>query len=158
MIELKDAIEISRIISKTPEERIPLILSTLEKADLQIEGFEELEEWKMIHELNAIIDLNDFMTAFVEKFGDKLSEGYYTVPTQDFSSFCEEQKLRPAPVRRWLAKKGIIEHVDEKGGKISYTKTKKVEGKATRCVIIREDWNNTENKEETDNGCKDKNT
>ena len=45
-MELKDAIEISRILSKAPEERIPMILSVLEKAEVSIEGLEELEEWK----------------------------------------------------------------------------------------------------------------
>lgn len=138
-MELKDAIEISRIISKAPEERIPMILSVLEKADVTIGGMEELDEWRAFKDMNAIVDLDEFMAALEEKFSSRLDGGRYKIPTGDFGDFCKEHKLKPTPVRRWLAKKGIIE-TSKDGEKTNYTVPTTIDGKHLRCVLVNQDW------------------
>lgn len=138
-MELKDAIEISRIISKAPEERLPMILSVLEKADVNIGGLDDLEEWKAYKDMSAVIDLGEFMEFFEKKFKDKLDGGRYRIPTGEFSEFCRERKLKPTPVRRLLARKEIIETCTE-GSKTSYTIPVNMDGKRLRCVVVKEDW------------------
>jgi hypothetical protein len=149
-MELKDAIEISRIISKAPEERLPMILSVLEKAEVSIDGLDELEEWKTYKDMNAIVDFGEFMEAFKKRFAGRLDNDRYKVPTAEFGEFCKEQKLKPTPVRRWLAKKDIIE-VGTDNGKINYTVTATIDGKTMRCVVVKAEWDKegSDRKDET---------
>ena len=142
-MELKDAIEMSRILSKAPEERIPMILSVLEKAEVSIEGLEELEEWKAYKDMNAVMDLGEFMEELEKKFAERLDGGKYKIPTADFSEFCREKKLKPTPVKRLLAKKGIIETVTD-NGKTGNTIPTRLDGKLTRCVIVKKGWESKE--------------
>ena len=146
-MELKDAIEISRIISKAPEERLPMILSVLEKADVSIGGLEDLEEWKAYKDMSAIIDLDEFMASFEKKFKEKLDGGRYRIPTGEFSEFCRDRKLKPTPVRRLLARKGAIETCAE-GSKTSYTLPVNIDGKRLRCVVVKADWKECDHSEE----------
>lgn len=44
MLSIKEAIEISRILCKAPEERLAMILAVYEEAGIIISGLEELEE------------------------------------------------------------------------------------------------------------------
>lgn len=134
MIELKDAIEISRILAKAPQERLPMILSVFEKAELTIEGLEELDEWRL-REAAAIVDYEEFERSVIKKFSKQLDDGKYIIPAADFTEFCKEMKLNPAPTRRWLAKKGILESSVTKD-KTNYTIVQCVNGKNTRCVVL----------------------
>lgn len=147
-LEIKDAIEISRILSKCPEERIPMILSALEKADVTIDGLDQLEEWKAYKDMTCIIDLDDFLKALKEKFSGRFKDGFYKIPTAEFGEFCKELKLKPTPVRRYLAKKDLIETGTDKG-KTNYTMTANIDGKVRRCVVIREEGGNNEAAEES---------
>ena len=138
-LDLKDAIEISRILCKAPEERLPLILSVLGKAEVNIEGLEELEEWKSYKDMSAVIDLGEFMEELEKKFPERLDGERYRIPTADFSEFCREKKVKPTPVKRLLAKKGIIETSTD-NGRTGNTVPTRLDGKLVRCVIVRKDW------------------
>ena len=140
-MELQDAIRISKILCYAPDERIPLILSALEKADVYIDGLEELEEWKTYKDMNAIVDLSEFMESFEDRFGNHLIDGKYRVPTAEFKEFCREHKLKPTSVRRWMARRGIIQAA-RSGEKINYTIPERIGGKIMRCVVVKEDWRN----------------
>lgn len=133
MMELKEAIEIARIISKAPAERLPMILSVLEKVSITIEGLEELDEWRL-REMAAIVDFEDFKKSIKEKF-TKQPKGKYIIPAVEFTEFCKEHNLNPSPTRRWLAKKGVIEINTEKG-KTNYTVNQYMNGKPMRCVVL----------------------
>lgn len=133
-MELKDAIEIARIISKTAEERLPMVLSVLEKADVTIEGLEELDEWRL-REMAAIVDYEEFKQSVIKRFSEQSDGGKYTIPAADFTEFCKEMKLNPSPTRRWLAKKGILESSVTKD-KTNYTVVQHVNGKNVRCVVL----------------------
>ena len=67
---IEDAIKISKILAGAPEERLPMILSVLEKADVVISGLEELEEWKIFKDMAEIIDIENFVREIFEAFGD----------------------------------------------------------------------------------------
>lgn len=137
MIELKDAIEIARVISKVPEERMRLILSVFEKADLTIDGIEELEAWAISRDRNNLVDITDFIASLSKNFGDKKDGSSYIVPAATFTEFCKNEGLDARAVRAWLARKGYIE-TTESNGKTDYTVSKRIDGKLTRCVVIRE--------------------
>lgn len=137
LIELKDAIEISRILAKAPQERLPMILSVFEKAELTIEGLEELEAWAISKNRNNIIDMDEFMCELDERF--KLSESEYRIIASEFTAFCSERKLDARAVRGWLARKGVIKS-EESGGKTSYTITQRIDGKTVRCILVNKDW------------------
>lgn len=137
MIELKDAIEISRILAKAPQERLPMILSVFEKAELTIEGLEELEAWAISKDRNNIIELDEFMKELDERF--KFSENGYCVIASEFTAFCNEKNLDARAVRGWLARKGVIK-TEEYGNKTSYTITQRINGKTVRCILINKDW------------------
>lgn len=142
MIELKDAIEISRILAKAPQERLPMILSVFEKAELTIEGLEELEAWAISKNRNNIIELDEFMKSLDERF--KLSENDYRIIASEFTTFCAEMKLDAKAVRAWLARKGVIKS-EESGNKTSYTVTQRIDGKTVRCIIVNKDWRTASN-------------
>ena len=151
MIDLKDAIEIARIISKVPEERMKLVLSVFESADLTIDGLEELEVRIVCRDRNTIVDFHDFMEKAGEEFADSFDGESYTVPTNTFTAFCRELELDPRAARAWLARKGCLVTCTEKD-KVNYTVTRSIDGKAVRCVVLKKniDGGKDEAAKETD--------
>lgn len=61
MLNIKEAIEISRILCKAPEERLAMILAVYEEAGIIISGLEELEEWKSLKDQSGLIDIQEFL-------------------------------------------------------------------------------------------------
>ena len=59
-LDIKTAIQIAKILSAAPEERLPMILGVFEKAEITIEGLTELEEWKALNRPSAMIDIRQF--------------------------------------------------------------------------------------------------
>ena len=141
LIEIKDAIEISRIIAKAPEERLPMIMSVLESADLTVEGLEELEAWAVSKNTKSLIDIEDFMKALQERFADQLQDDGYWILSADFIKFCKEQDMDARATRVWLARKGIIQSKDQ-GGKKEFTIVKRSgdSKKPQRYVHVLKDW------------------
>lgn len=137
MIEIKEAIEIARILAKAPQERLPMIISVFESADLTVEGLEELEAWAISSDSSCVIELSDFMKDVDDKL--KLEENDYMVAAIEFTRFCKDKKLNARSTRRWLAKKGVIK-TEETKGKTNYTFACRVKGKTIRCVAFNKDW------------------
>lgn len=134
-LDIKDAIQISRILATAPEERIPLILSVLEKAALVIGGLDELEEWKALKEQAYLVDIHEFVDALQKAFpeeGDAMK-----IPVKHFGDFCQERKLKPGLVKRLLIKNGFMAPGKNSREKPEYTETVWKEGRAVRCVVIR---------------------
>ncbi len=133
-LDIKSAIQISKILAEASEERIPMILSVLEKADLVISGLEELEEWKTLKEQAYLVDVHEFMDALKEAFpedGDLMK-----IPVKQFANFCHERKLKPILVKRLLVKHGFLVPGVNSRDKQEYTETAWKDGKAVRCVVI----------------------
>lgn len=132
-MELEQAIRISKILCQADEGRIPLILNTLEKAGVIIDGLEELEEWKALSCQSYLIDVEEFVDGLRENFtgdGEKL-----TIPVQQFNEYCKERKLKPLLVKKLLARHGFLTPIFE-GEKRVYTATAWINNVSTRCVVV----------------------
>ena len=143
MIDLKYAVEICRIISKTPEERIPMIVSILEEAGLSPQGLDEIREWSVKKNRSAIINIEDFMGKFEDKFKFNINEDEYRVPVGDFSSFCRSLGLDTRSAKIYLVEKGIIQKFEETSQgkkKTSYSTNCRINGKTTRVIAVKKDW------------------
>lgn len=135
VLDIKDAIQISKILATAPEERIPMILAVLEKAELVINGLDELEEWKALKEQAYLVDVHEFMDALLKAFpedGDSVK-----IPVKHFGDFCQERKLKPSLVKKLLVKHGFMVSGKNSREKPEYTETVWKDGRAVRCVIIR---------------------
>lgn len=135
-ITADDAIKISKILSQAPEERLPMILSALGKAQIYIDGLEELEEWKAIKDQAYLIDIDEFMEAIKEKFKDNATSDRLNIPVKDFSDFCRQYRLKPILVKRALTRYGFLIPNKDDIGKLEYTQTVWLDGKAVRCVVL----------------------
>lgn len=133
-LDIKNAIQISKILATAPDERLPMILSVLEKADLVISGLDELEEWKALKEQAYLVDVQEFMDALKAAFpeeGDSMK-----IPVKQFGDFCHERKLKPSLVKRLLVRHGFLVPGVNSRDKQEYTETAWKDGKAVRCVVI----------------------
>lgn len=144
LIELKDAIEISRIIAKAPEERLAMIISIFEEAELSISGLEDLEAWAVSRDGGMIIEANEFMGAIKEKFHPSVNG--CNIPASDFTKFCSEMGFDARAIKKWLAKRGAIQ-VEDSNGKTAYTKVVKIDGKNVRCISFVPEWVSEHDKE-----------
>lgn len=157
MIELKDAIEIARILSKVPEERMKLVLSVFDNAGLTIDGLEELEVRIVCRDRNTIVDFKDFMGKVGERFADSFDGTCYTIPTSMFTEFCGDLELDPRAARAWLARKGCLKTCTEKD-KVNYTVTRSIDGKAVRCVVLKKNPDGGKNEAAEETNARTENT
>lgn len=134
-MEIEQAIKISKVICAAPEERLPMILSVLEKADVNINGLEELEEWKALKDQAYLIDIEEFRNEIISEFAEGGTDPFIKIPSKEFNRFCAEKGLKASCARRALAKYGIIQ-TGQQGSKLEYTQTVRINGELTRCVVV----------------------
>ncbi len=123
-LNIDEAIRISKILCQAPEERLPMILSVLEKAQIYIDGLEELEEWKALKDQAYIVDMDEFVSELTKGSGTEQSEVLLT--TKEFAEICKQFNVKPSCAKRALYKKGHI-RVTEYNGKLEYTVPVQVE-------------------------------
>ena len=51
-LDIKTAIQIAKILAAAPDERIPMILDVFSKAQVDINGLDELAEWRALDLMN----------------------------------------------------------------------------------------------------------
>ena len=134
-INVDNAIKISKILSQAPEERLPMIFSALEQAQIYINGLEELEEWKALKDQAYLIDIDEFMEAIKEEFKDNAVSDRINIPVKKFSDFCRKLHLKPILAKRALARYGFLIPIMDHD-KLEYTQTVWMDGKAFRCVVL----------------------
>lgn len=134
-MELEQAIRISKILSQAPEERLPMILSVLEKAEVSIGGLDELEEWKALKDQAYLIDVREFVSELQQHFYGNCAKIRMKIPVKEFSEYCKERNLKPTLVKRLLCKHGYIKPTYD-GDKLGYTETVWKDGKGVRCVVV----------------------
>lgn len=139
-IDVKTAIQIAKIVSAVPEERMPIIWDIFNKAGLDIGGLDEMAEWKALTKQAFLIDTEKFLSGITS--GREQAGGEYRIPADEFNKFCREQKLSARCARKHLAEAGAIRTGKTGPGKIDYTVTVyEAEGNRTyRCVCIYSDW------------------
>lgn len=138
-LNIDDAIRISKILCQAPEERIPMILSVLDKANVHINGLDDLEEWKAMKDQAYIIDMDDFLKELTKGSIEEQSEVLLT--TKEFIEVCKRFNVKPSCAKRALHKKGYIK-VTEYNGRLEYTVPVYVEKNKIerRIVILKKVW------------------
>ena len=133
-IDLDKAIQVSKILSKAPEERIPMILSVFELADLIIDGYEALEEWKAFKDQAYLVDTKEFINELAASHPPD-ENGDMKLKPEEFRAACEKWKLKPTCCKRSLMQSGHLKAVME-GSKLSYTVVLHADGAPHRFVVI----------------------
>ena len=137
MIDIKDAIEVARILSKAPQERLRMLLSVFEAADLTVEGLEELEALAVSKDKNNIVDIREFMDDIEKHFAERKHGGEYHVPVAAFIEYCEKNGIDPRAVKPCLARRGVLKTFKSERG-VQYTSAQRIDGRVTRCVVLKE--------------------
>lgn len=134
MLSIKEAIEISRILCKAPEERLVMILAVYEEAGIIISGLEELEEWKSLKDQSSLIDIQEFLEDLEIQYPAD-EKGDIRIRPDQLQKVCDEWKVKVSCCKRILARKGYLKtHMD--GSKLNYTVTLWVDGQSQRFVVI----------------------
>lgn len=138
-LEIKAAIQIAKILSHAPEERLPMILDVFDQAGIHISGMETIEALKEAAKtINQIGDIEALLT--VVTGSAECVSGEYRIKVETFDAICAEQGLKVCNVRRTLAEMGII-RINATGRQnfsvpVYFPETKKI----ARCICIKEDW------------------
>lgn len=132
-LTVDEAIRISKIICSVSEERIPIIISVLEKAGISINGLDELEEWKALKEQAYIIDMDDFVTELTREGAPKTTE--VLLKPKEFEEICKKFNVKPSCAKRALHRKGLIRTAWE-NNKLNYTIPVWIDGKVERRVVV----------------------
>lgn len=141
-LDLKTAIQIAKIVSTVPEERMPIIWDIFNQAGLDIGGLDEMAEWKALTRQTFLIDTEQFLTGITD--GREAVSGEYRIAVEEFNDYCRRQKLSARCTRKHLAETGVIRTAKLASGKTDYTVTVCEAGtnRTYRCVCVYEDWKN----------------
>ncbi len=137
-LEIKTAIQIAKILATAPEERLPMIMDVFSKAQVDIAGLEDLEEWRALrHTKTIIIDPEEFIEGLIR--GAAMTAGEYRIKADDFNDYCKRRGVSPRSAKKTLAQLQLI-RTGTDAGKTNYTMTIwDEETKAPcRCVCIRD--------------------
>lgn len=134
-LDIKTAIQIAKILAAAPNERIPMILDVFEKADVEINGLDELSEWVALSRQTALIDTEDFVKDLIRD--REMTGSEYRIPASEFNSYCSLKGVSARYARKHLYEKGFIRSGTDKE-KINYTLSvpDPVTKKQIRCVCI----------------------
>lgn len=118
VLDIKIAIQIAKILAAAPDERIPMILDVFSKAEVNINGLDELQEWNALKKQTSLIDTGEFVKQITEnreKTGDE-----YRIKVDDFNRFCSERNISSRLARKHLYEHGRLRTSTDKG-KTVYT-------------------------------------
>lgn len=132
-LSIEEAIRISKIICQTPEERLPMILSVLRKANVSISGLDELEEWKALKDQAYIIDMDEFVSALFKNSSPKETE--VLLKPKEFEEVCRQFNVKPSCAKRALHRKELIKTAYD-CNKLNYTIPVWIDGKVERRIVI----------------------
>lgn len=134
-LDIKIAIQIAKILAVAPNERIPMILDVFSKAEVDINGLEELSEWVALNRQAALIDTSVFV-AELTKDRDLIGNEY-RIPTAEFNLYCNKKGVSARYARKHLYESGWLRSGTD-NGKTNYilTVTDPDTKKQIRCVCI----------------------
>ena len=117
-LDIKTAIQIAKILAAAPDERIPMILDVFSKASVDINGLDELAEWRALNKQTALIDTDTFVRELTK--GRELTDGEYRIKVPEFNQFCNAKGVSARYARKHLYESGRLRSSTD-GGKINYT-------------------------------------
>ena len=138
-LDIKAAIQIAKIISHAPEERLPMIIDVFDQAGVHVSGMETIEALKEAAKtMNQIGDIEALLQSVTSSAIH--ASGEYRIRGEAFDAICAEQGQKILNVRRTLAEMGII-RINATGKQnfsvpVYSPETKKI----ARCICIRENW------------------
>ena len=134
MLSIDQAIEISRILCRASEERIPMILAVYEEAGLFISGLDDLEEWKALKDQSYLIDIQEFLEDLETQFPAD-EKGEIRLRPEQFQKVCTDRKIKTSCCKRLLARKGYLK-TSMNGNKINYSVTLWADGQNQRFIVV----------------------
>lgn len=105
-LDIKTAIQIAKILAAAPDERIPMILDVFSKAQVDINGLDELAEWRALDKQAALIDTDAFVTELTK--GKELEDGEYRIRVPEFNHFCSTKGVSARYARKHLYESGML--------------------------------------------------
>ncbi len=135
-LDIKTAIQIAKILAAAPDERIPMILDVFSKAEVNINGLDELAEWRALTKQTALIETETFVKELTD--GKEPVDGEYRIKGPEFNNFCADRNISARYARKHLYEKGML-RTNMDGNKINYTCPifDGATGKTDRCVCIK---------------------
>lgn len=133
-LSIEQAIEISKVLCKAPEERLTMLLSVYEAAGIQISGLEELEEWKAVKDQSYLIDIQEFLSELETQFPAD-EKGNISLLPEQFRDVCSKARLKDICCKRILHRHGYLK-THREGNKLNYTASVWKDGKAQRMVVV----------------------
>lgn len=140
-LDIKSAIQIAKIVSNAPEERLPMILDVFSQAGVEISGMETIEAIKdAVRKRSQIENLEEFLEG-ITKLHPAIN-GEHRILVEVFDSYCTEHNENIRNVRRTLAEMQVIRINKVTAGKQVYSvpvydpATKKI----ARCICISAEW------------------
>jgi len=136
-INLKEAIQIAKIIMVVPEERMPIIQEVFSKAGVDIETLSKVEEFKVLmgEDIDTLAGLLEIVTN-----GKQAASGVYRIDPQEFNQVCKDNELNPAQIKSQLASLNLIRQSSWKGGHTVTACTVREDGRPVRRICVYEDW------------------
>lgn len=141
-LELKAAIQIAKIVSSAPEERLPMILDIFSQAGIEIAGMDAIEALKeAARKYNQIDDLEGFLRDVTTQAEGVANE--FRIPVDVFDARCVERGLKCRMVRRLLAEMGVIRiNTVGRNGKQEFSVAvySPFSKSIARCICIKANW------------------
>lgn len=134
-LSVDHAIRIAKIIATAPVSRLPMITQLFHQASVDLEGLEELIETSGLASQSTLIDTREFLEDLTA--GQELTGRGYLFTPDEFNQYCLARNLQPRLVKRHLYAAGLLEVTAEGGGKLAYSITVWVDGKAERRIAIK---------------------
>lgn len=134
-LSIDHAIRVAKIIATAPTARLPMITQLFHQASVDLEGLEELLETSGLASQSTLIDTREFLEELTA--GKELTGRGYLFTTDEFNQYCLSRSIQPRLVKRHLCAAGFLEGTAESDGKLTYSITVWVGGKAERRVAIK---------------------
>lgn len=141
-LDIKQAIQIAKIVATAPEERLPLIMDIFSKAGVDINGLDEMLTEAGLERQARLVDTGKFVIDLIDKAvasGEVIpAENEFRIPADRFNAICKESSLRPRLAKKVLAEAGYIRTCTNSTGKTEYTVPvwDPKENTSVRCVCI----------------------
>lgn len=139
-LDINQAIQIAKLLSTAPKDRLDLILSVFREADLDLGNIEDIRCLSgTVHHL-CDVDTESIVRELTSDM-KTVSNREYRVSVQDFNEFCKSKSISPNLVKKHLAGVGII-RISTANGRINYTCAayNDEEKKPQRYICIYKDW------------------
>lgn len=139
-LDIKAAIQIAKIVSHAPEERLPMILDIFSQAGIEISGMETIEALKEVAKKKMQIEnMEEFLEGIT-----KLSEpirGEHRILVEVFDNYCKKHGENSRNVRRTLAEMSLIRINTLATGKQNFSVPvySPVTKQIARCICIKSD-------------------